>query len=136
MRTADIITTTRARSLRQSDNDAEAVLWSELRGRRLNGFKFVRQLPIGCYFTDFACREAKLVIELDGSQHADSSYDRKRDAEMVTLGWSVLRIRNFDVFTERAAVLETIVVALDGRLESQSALDLRFVQAIPIEREK
>ncbi|PDT05485.1 DUF559 domain-containing protein, partial [Rhizobium sp. M1] len=53
-------TTARARSLRQSDNDAEGKLWNELRDRRLNGHKFVRQLPIGPYFADFACRELRL----------------------------------------------------------------------------
>ena len=127
MRTADIKTTTRARSLRQSDNDSESALWQELRGRRLNGYKFVRQLPIGRYFADFSCREAKLVIELDGSQHADSAYDRQRDAVMRSDGWSVLRFRNFDVFAERAALLETIVAALDGRLEPMVAVDMRYV---------
>ena len=127
MRTADIMTTTRARSLRQADNDAEAALWSELRGRRLNGYKFVRQLPIDRYFADFACREAQLVIELDGSQHADSDYDRKRDAEMATLGWAILRLRNFDVFTERRAVLDTILAAVEGKLQPVDTHELRFV---------
>ncbi len=70
MRGASTKTTNRARSLRQSDNDAEAKLWTELRNRRLNGYKFVRQVPIGKYFADFACRSEMLVVELDGSQHA------------------------------------------------------------------
>ena len=77
MRTADPKTAARAQSLRQAGNDAEDALWQELRGRRLNGFKFVRQLPIDRYFADFACRESKLVVELDGSQHSDSAYDRQ-----------------------------------------------------------
>ena len=127
MRIADIRTTTRARSLRQSDNEAEAALWSELRGRRLNGYKFVRQFPIGRYFADFACRESMLVVELDGSQHAGSDYDRQRDADMVAAGWSVLRYRNFDVFTERKAVLETLVAALEGRFGPQVTHDLRYI---------
>jgi very-short-patch-repair endonuclease len=65
----------RARQLRKVENDAEEWLWHELRGRRLNGHKFVRQLPIGPYFADFACREANLVVEVDGSQHANRSQD-------------------------------------------------------------
>ena len=127
MRTADIWTTTRARSLRQADNDAEAALWSDLRARRLNGYKFVRQLPIGRYFADFACREEMLVVEVDGSQHADSAYDRERDAAMAELGWSVLRIWNVDVLMERESVLDTIVAALEGKLEPVVAQDLRYV---------
>ena len=127
MRTADIQTTTRARSLRQADNDAEAALWSDLRARRLNGYKFVRQFPIGRYFADFACREQSLVVEVDGSQHADSTYDRERDATMSDLGWSVLRVWNFDVLVERVPVLETIIAALEGRLEPIVTRELRFV---------
>ncbi|MGJ7041108.1 very-short-patch-repair endonuclease [Shinella sp. BE166] len=72
MRGANGKRTDRARQLRQVDNDAETWLWSDLRARRLNGFKFVRQLAIGLYFADFACREKMLVIEVDGSQHAGS----------------------------------------------------------------
>lgn len=62
--------TRRAWALRQVENEAEHVLWQELRGRRLNGHKFVRQLPIGPYYADFACRQANLVVEVDGSQRA------------------------------------------------------------------
>jgi very-short-patch-repair endonuclease len=127
LRTADIRTTTRARSLRQADNDAEAALWSDLRARRLNGYKFVRQYPIGKYFADFACRDARLVVEVDGSQHAQSEYDRMRDEVMASLGWSVLRVWSADVLVERHSVLNTIVAALEGRLEPVAAMDLRFV---------
>ncbi len=129
MRVANTKTAARAQTLRQVENDAEYALWQELRSRRLNGFKFVRQLLIDRYFADFACREQKLVIELDGSQHADSVYDRQRDADMVALGWSVLRLRNFDVFTERLSVLDTIVAALEGRLEPCTSNDMLYVSA-------
>jgi very-short-patch-repair endonuclease len=128
MRSADIRKTARARSLRQADNDAEAALWSDLRARRLNGYKFVRQLPISQYFADFACRKQMLVVEVDGSQHAQSSYDRERDAVMAELGWSVLRVWNGDVLTERRAVLDTVLAALEGRLEPVAARDPRFVR--------
>jgi very-short-patch-repair endonuclease len=123
-------TTGRARSLRRSDNVSEAKLWEELRARRLNGFKFVRQLPIGRYFADFACRDRKLVIEIDGSQHANSDYDRQRDRFMNAEGWSVARFWNVAVLTEMESVLETIVAILEGRLnEPEDAPDLKFMPA-------
>ncbi|MBB4194852.1 very-short-patch-repair endonuclease [Rhizobium aethiopicum] len=131
MRGAKPKTTARARSLRQSDNDAEGKLWHELRDRRLNGHKFVRQLPIGPYFADFACRELRLVIEIDGSQHADNRRDGIRDTFMTNNGWSVVRFRNVDVLSALPSVLETIVAICDGRLAARvEATDLRFFPAV------
>ncbi|WP_105429026.1 endonuclease domain-containing protein [Neorhizobium sp. T6_25] len=130
MRESKTNTTTRARSLRRYDNVSEAKLWEELRARRLNGFKFVRQLPIGRYFADFACRDRKLVIEVDGSQHANSDYDRQRDRFMNAEGWSIVRFWNVAVLTEMESVLETIVAILEGRLnEPEDAPDLKFMPA-------
>jgi very-short-patch-repair endonuclease len=130
MRGPDITTTERARRLRRSDNDAEAKLWSQLRDRRLGGQKFVRQVPIGIYFADFACRDCMLVVEVDGSQHAQNDRDRARDAFMVSRGWSVLRIWNVDVLKECDAVLDTILAAVEGRLDRKVlAVDLRFIGA-------
>ena len=132
MQSMTIVTakTRRARSLRKTDNDAEDKLWTELRNRRLNGYKFVRQLPIGSYFADFACREAKLVVEVDGSQHADSKYDVTRNSFMTAQGWSVIRFWNVDMFKDLDAVLDTILAVLDGRLvEKTDAFDLRFYPA-------
>ena len=129
MRGASKPKTQKARRLRQSDNDAEARLWGELRGRRLNGFKFVRQFPIGPYFADFACREKRLVVEVDGSQHAGSEHDRRRDRFMSESGWSVVRFWNVDVLREMTPVLETLVAILEGRLvEPVEARDLRFLR--------
>jgi very-short-patch-repair endonuclease len=123
-------TTGRARELRQFENDAEERLWSELRNRRLNGFKFVRQFPIGPYFADFTCRDARLVVEVDGSQHADSDHDRRRDAFMNAAGWSVARFWNVDVLADIAPVLETIVAILDGRLMDRTiSYDFNFAPA-------
>jgi very-short-patch-repair endonuclease len=120
----------RARELRKVENDAEEKLWHELRGRRLNGHKFVRQLPIGPYYADFACREANLVVEVDGSQHAGRSRDRYRDETMNGNGWSVLRVWHADVLTSRTRVLETIVAALDGRLDHKMiGTDVKFLPA-------
>lgn len=118
----------RARSLRKGDNMAEAVIWNELKAKRLGGFKFARQVPIGPYYADFVCREHRLVIELDGSQHADSAYDRRRDAFMREQGYSVLRVWSHEALKQTRSVCETILAALDGRLsEDVIARDLRFV---------
>ncbi|AZO25835.1 MULTISPECIES: endonuclease domain-containing protein [unclassified Mesorhizobium] len=125
-------TTLRARKLRQTGNQAEALLWLELKGRKLGGYRFTRQFSIGPYFADFACRERWLVVEVDGHQHADSSYDRRRDDFMRAQGYSVLRLWNHDVLKHRASVCETILAALDGRLAEDIAVsDLRFVFTSP-----
>ncbi|MGI6850763.1 endonuclease domain-containing protein [Mesorhizobium sp. 1B3] len=128
MRGPDKRATAFSRHLRRSDNDAEGALWTELRNRRLNGFKFVRQFPIGPYFADFACRQCQLVIEVDGSQQAESGHDRIRDDFMLSKDWSVLRIWNVDVLTAKQAILTTILAALEFRLEPEIlAPDLRFL---------
>jgi very-short-patch-repair endonuclease len=129
MRGPDERKTSRARLLRKADNDAERALWSALNNRQLNDAKFTRQLAIGPYFADFACREERLVIELDGSQHVESVYDRKRDQFMVDEGWSVLRFWNVDALLECDAVVDTILAALERRLDPVEAPDLRFTAA-------
>ncbi|MER8901328.1 DUF559 domain-containing protein [Mesorhizobium sp. M0772] len=121
-------TTQRARTLRQGGNQAEALLWLELKARKLGGYRFTRQFSIGPFFADFACREKWLVVEIDGHQHAGSSYDRRRDDFMRAQGHSILRLWNHDVLNHRTSVCETILAALDGRLaENVAAADLRFV---------
>ena len=121
--------TERARALRQGDNLAEGRLWSELKDRRLGGYKFVRQHPIGPYFADFACREKRLVVELDGSQHAASEHDRRRDAFMREAGWSVIRFWSHDARGQTRSVCETILAALGGAFEGDVvAEDVRFVR--------
>jgi very-short-patch-repair endonuclease len=123
-------TTERAQKLRWVENSAEGMLWLELKGRHLGGHHFVRQHPIGPYFADFACRKARLVVEVDGSQHADSGYDRRRDEFMRAEGYSVLRFWNHDVLKNRRSVCETILTVLDGRLaENVTAFDMRFAPA-------
>ncbi|SOC42182.1 very-short-patch-repair endonuclease [Rhizobium subbaraonis] len=130
MRGANTKKTARARKLRQVENDAAELLWSELRGRRLNGFKFVRQMPIGPYFADFARREKMLVVEVDGSHHADNVYDEKRNDFMNTNGWSVARFWNTEVLRALKSVLEMIVAICDGRLaQNMRAADFTFMPA-------
>src|SRR4051812_15399737 len=97
MRGADEFKTGRARSLRGASTDAEGVLWYRLRARRLNGYKFVRQEPIGPYTVDLICREARLIIEVDGGQHAESSHDAVRDKRLTDRNYRILRFWNNNV---------------------------------------
>ena len=123
-------TTVRVRSLRNAGNQAEALLWEELKDRRLGGYKFVRQFPLGPYVADFLCRERKLVVELDGSQHAGRTSDRLRDTYMVNSGYSVLRFWSHEVATQRRAICETILAALNKQLtEGVAAPDMRYVKS-------
>ena len=104
-----------ARALRASGTDAEQALWRHLRSRQLNGHKFRRQHPIGPYIADFACVEARLVVELDGGQHAQADalkHDERRTQFLLAQGWHVLRFWNHDMLAEPAGVLQTIVQAL------------------------
>ena len=105
-------TTSRARALRWRPTPQEMTLWRLLRDRRLSGFKFRRQVPIGPYVADFACYEGKLVVELDGSQHVENAGDVRRDAELQRRGFRVLRIWNNALTFERDGVLEAIWAAL------------------------
>jgi BirA family biotin operon repressor/biotin-[acetyl-CoA-carboxylase] ligase len=107
-----------ARKLRRASTDVETALWQRLRNRQLEGEKFVRQLPIGPYVADFACRSAKLVIELDGGQHADSAADAARTGLIEAHGYTVLRFWNNDVIDNIEGVLEQI------RLEVLNARNL------------
>ncbi len=110
--------TVRARELRAGQTDVERKLWSALGGRRLEGFKFRRQLPIDRYFADFACVKAKLVIELDGGQHQDQiAYDTERTRVLEACGWRVLRFDNLAVIDSLDDVCRVISNALLSRTE-------------------
>lgn len=101
----------RARALRRSPTDAEALLWSRLRDRRLLGLKFRRQRPIAGHFADFACLEIGLVIEVDGGQHADpdaTAADTRRTAALSRAGFQVLRFWNHDVVQNTEGVIQRI----------------------------
>ncbi|KQM35180.1 hypothetical protein ASF03_02760 [Rhizobium sp. Leaf68] len=91
---------THARRMRKALTDAELKLWNCLRAHRLDGLGFRRQLPILGYIVDFACPEHKLIIEIDGSQHADDAaihYDQQRTDALQQNGWTVIRSWNDDV---------------------------------------
>jgi very-short-patch-repair endonuclease len=103
------------RRLRRQATDAETRLWFALRDRRLGGFKFVRQEAIGPYIVDFVCREKKLIIEVDGGQHAENARDRVRDDALTAAGYRVLRFWNSDALSNTDGVLCTILAKLEGR---------------------
>jgi very-short-patch-repair endonuclease len=103
-----------ARRLRADSTDAEKILWRALRDR-IPLYKFRRQHPIGNRIADFACPEKKLVIELDGSQHADEiAADDRRTAELSAHGYRVIRFWNNDVTENLVSVLETIYRELEA----------------------
>ena len=112
MRGADPVSTSRARRLRSNATSAELRLWNRLRGRAIDGYKFIRQQPIGPYVVDFVCRERRLVVEVDGGQHADNVRDRARDEWLRGYNYRVLRFWNNDVMNNMDGVLEVIAGAL------------------------
>ena len=103
--------TARARDLRKRQTFAERKLWQAVRGRRLDGLKFLRQHPIDRYFADFACESLMLVVELDGGVHEDddqASYDLLRQREIEGFGWFILRFLNDEVVHELPKVLDAV----------------------------
>ena len=111
----DPVAQRRSRVLRNQPTDAERHLWQHLRKRQLDGHRFRRQVPIAGYIADFACLEAKLVVELDGGQHQENViYDERRDRNIEALGFRVLRFWDNQVFQETTAVLEMILRALES----------------------
>ncbi len=103
----------KAKALRHNQTDAEQKLWYHLRAHRLMGKKFKRQKPIGNFVVDFVCVEEKLVIELDGGQHADAlGYDEARTAFLQSEGYLVLRFWNHEVLGGIDSMLEAIRLAL------------------------
>ena len=108
--------TMHARALRQCQTDAEKALWNMLRNRRLGGFKFRRQVPIGPFIADFYCAVVKLVVEADGGQHAECQTDLLRDAWLHSHGILPLRFWNHDVLTNQAGVAARIHATAVERL--------------------
>ena len=104
-----------AAALRRDLTDAENKLWQDLRGRRVEGYKFRRQHPIDDYIADFACITAKLVGEVDGETHSteeELAYDAKRTKVLEGLGWRVIRFTNDEVYGDVDGVVEAIWEAL------------------------
>ena len=100
-----------AKAMRHQPTNAEAIIWTALRGARLQGCKFKRQQPIGVYIVDFVCIECELVVEIDGGQH-DVSEDLARTSWLQSQGFRVLRFWNNEVIERKDDVLESIIRAL------------------------
>ena len=106
-----------AKVLRSKQTDAEQRLWYHLRAHRFMGLKFKRQKPLGRYIVDFVCLERRLIIEIDGGQHAEQmAYDQHRDAWLRSQGYTVLRFWNNDVMQQLENVLEQIRCSLSPSL--------------------
>jgi very-short-patch-repair endonuclease len=106
---------THAKALRRDMTLAERVIWRAVRAHRLNGAGFRRQTPIGPYIVDFVSHAAMLIVEIDGGQHFEESYERRdavRDRYLRSKGYRVLRFGNHDVIGNREGVLMTIISAL------------------------
>jgi very-short-patch-repair endonuclease len=127
------LATSRARSLRKNETEAEIRLWENLRNRRLANHKFRRQVPIPPYIADFVCLACNLIVEVDGATHGDApevQYDERRTQFLQTKGFTVHRVNNYDVFTNMEGVLDGILIALDQKKnKSPSPLGRRWPKA-------
>jgi very-short-patch-repair endonuclease len=105
-----------ARELRLNSTEVEKRVWYRIRNRQIYGAKFRRQQPIGRYIVDFVCHERKMIIELDGGQHASpTKYDEKRTTWLKLQGFHVVRFWNNDVIENMDGVLQRIAEELTGR---------------------
>jgi len=110
--------TARARNLRRNQTEMEIRLWLAFRDRRFAGFKIRRQRPIGRYIVDFVCLDRRLIIEVDGGQHAERRpADESRTASLETAGFKVVRVWNSDVHENLPGVLDFILAELEGRAQ-------------------
>jgi very-short-patch-repair endonuclease len=106
----------RARVLRNNMTRAEIILWSRLRSRQINGYKFRRQQPLYVYVVDFYCPELKLIIEVDGEVHSlneNPKYDLKRDNFLKTNGYNIMRLSNLEVETELDSTVNKIILYIN-----------------------
>ena len=103
----------RAKELRKAGNLSEALFWSAVKNKQLNGLDFDRQRVIGNYIVDFYCHEYALVVEIDGSSHDDKQeYDLARDQYLEALGLKVLHVQDIDVKTNLEGVLASILLLI------------------------
>ncbi len=98
--------------MRREPTDAERRLWTLLRAKRLNGAKFKRQEQIGNFIVDFVCYDARVIVEADGSHHADRAGDCLRDEWLSSQGFRVLRFWNNQILSETNAVADAILNAV------------------------
>ena len=111
----------RAGRLRRGMTPQERLLWGQLRDRRLCGAKFRKQMWLAGYIADFACPEARLVVEADGSQHSDNTdYDLARERAFAREGWRTLRFWNNEITEDLDAVLTAVANALPSPAQAAS----------------
>jgi len=114
-----------ARNLRGNLTDSEQRLWSQLRRKQILGIQFYRQKALGNYIADFYAPKVKLVIEIDGSQHLETTqaeHDQQRTAYLERQGLRVLRFTTFEVLQEIEAVTETIYRAVQETINPPNPL--------------
>ncbi len=104
-----------ARDLRKKMTESERALWSLLRRKQIEGYRFRKQVPVGKYIVDFACLEARLIIEVDGGQHDESASDVERDAWLKAQNFRVLRFWNNDVLKNPEGVMQIVVKVLESK---------------------
>jgi len=112
----------KARQLRKNLTDSENALWSRLRHKQLLGVQFYRQKPIGGHIVDFYAPKAKLVIEIDGSQHLEGDHiqkDRRRDEFLASIGLKVLRFDSREILKESDAVIDVIYRRMAAQLNAE-----------------
>ena len=108
--------TGRARALRKHPTEAELRLWQKLKRRQIAGMKFRRQQPLGPFVVDFVCFECRVIVEVDGGQHAkQAAYDAGRTRWLEAQGYRVLRFWNNEVLAQTEAVTQTILDAVKRR---------------------
>jgi very-short-patch-repair endonuclease len=96
--------------MHREPTESEKSLWRLLRDRRLAETKWRRQFPLGDFIVDFVCLEYRVIVECDGSQHAENRYDVNRDAWLRSQGFAIARFWNHEVLSERANVIDTILM--------------------------
>ena len=102
-----------ARKLRSQSTDAERLLWSKLRSRQVDGWKFRRQVPLGRYIVDFLCEDARLIVELDGGQHSEAlAYDANRTEWLNEKGYRLVRFWNNEALNNMVGVLQSLTLTL------------------------
>jgi very-short-patch-repair endonuclease len=107
---------TKARALRKNQTLAETALWQRLRNREFCGHKFRRQVPIGPYVVDFLCKASRLIVEVDGGQHANQVHDdAARDTYLRGQGYQIVRFWNNEVLGNLNGVLESLTLTLSQR---------------------
>ena len=112
---------TRARRLRSNQTEAERQLWYRLRDRRLDGYKFRRQVALGRYVADFVCMSSRVIVEIDGGQHAQRrQYDAQRTRQLQNEGFAVLRFWNNEVMQNLDGVLCVLVKVLAERARART----------------